>query len=357
MQQTLADQEPEHPDWKSDLAGTHSNLGNLHASLREWDQAEVQHRQALTLRRQSVGLHPHDLFNRRNLAQSLNNLGMLLLQMGKLSEAEKYLRECTRLRGDLALRNPGVPHYRDEFAWAIGNLGNVLFRQRRDDEAEKALVQTTEILQELCREFPGDGQWNLSLARACLNVGYFLTGKGRHEAALSQFANALQALERLPSAAGLQQSARPLRRDGHWSRASSLAELGRHQEALADWEAALARDDGEHEGELRRSRARTLARVGKHVEAATEAEALAPSATAEDLFELAGTLALCAGGEANSAEAARRYQDQTRVLLDKARGKGLFQDQAWRRRLDQDPAFETLRSSPWFLDWRKTLGP
>src|SRR5205823_13398114 len=61
----------------------------------------------------------------------------------------------------------------------------------------------------------------------------------------------------------------------HWVRAVALTELGRHGEALQDWQKALELDAGSQRDTLRLGRAGTRVRQGEHAEATQEADTLA----------------------------------------------------------------------------------
>ena len=168
LQKTLSDQ----PLVKADLLST---LGSVYYQLREYANAEVMHREAFALRRQSLGnndalvattlddlawavyqqsnfreaepLFRQGLELRRNLfsneslpvADSLSGLGMALAQMGRLAEGEAAQRQALAIarklnpKDDLLLAN------------ALHPLSQVLWLEHKNAEAEPYAVEALAI--------------------------------------------------------------------------------------------------------------------------------------------------------------------------------------------------------------------
>jgi serine/threonine-protein kinase len=355
IQEQLVQQDPHHRhlEWLGDLAGSHFNLGNYYFRRKDWARAEEHHRKALTLRADLVQREPRSILFRQYLAQSLNNLGELMVVTKRYPQAEKFRRDCLRQREDLVKDNPSVPSYREELAWAYNNLGNLLGSLGRRGEAKQAFDEAIKILENLHHDFPEENAWVVSLGQGYLSLGYFLAREKQGALAVEWFGKAIGKLKDLPLSSS-SPVARQTCRDALWSRAETQDQLGRHQEALADWEEALTWDDGTSGEALRRGRARTLARLGQHQRAAAEVEILAPRAadSGEALYDLAGTLALCLGAAGPEESRAVQYQDRALALLRQAQALGFFNEAQRKLELQQDSAFAALRARPAFQQWK-----
>jgi tetratricopeptide (TPR) repeat protein len=110
------------------------------------------------------------------------------------------------------------------------------------------------------------------------NMGNLNRERGQVQASLEWYNRAAQvievALERSPRHA----AGRKALRNVFWSRAVALDNLGRHVEAVADWEHAIEFDSGGRRNYFRILRALSLARTGDHEQASGDAKTLAEGA-------------------------------------------------------------------------------
>jgi serine/threonine protein kinase/tetratricopeptide (TPR) repeat protein len=114
------------PEVEAELRYT---LGEIYFELRDWDKAESMHRQALKLRRTSLGdAHPAT-------ALSMSHLGRILLAERRWADAETILREALRMqRGATNHQSTDIVFSLNELSVAMGNLGGA-----RPAEAERML--------------------------------------------------------------------------------------------------------------------------------------------------------------------------------------------------------------------------
>src|SRR5262249_45322449 len=112
-------------------------------------------------------------------------------------------------------------------------------------------------------------------------------------------------------------------RNSHWGRAQALTQLGRHAEAVQDWDRALELDEGPNRPTFRLSRAVNLAQLGQDQQATTEVEAVlqAGPPTADRLYDAACVFALSAG-KAGDPAVQERYAARAVALLRDAVAKG-----------------------------------
>jgi serine/threonine protein kinase/tetratricopeptide (TPR) repeat protein len=113
-------------------AAVRDTIGNTLRALGRYDEAEVNLKRALELRRQALP-NLHAL-----VAASLNNLARLKKAQGKLTEAEPLFRESLDINKQI------LPPTDPDLAASMNNLAAVLFALGRASEAEALLRQTLE---------------------------------------------------------------------------------------------------------------------------------------------------------------------------------------------------------------------
>jgi tetratricopeptide (TPR) repeat protein len=278
----------------------------------------------------------------------------------------------------------GSPEYRQ--AWGVGqnNLALVLDRRQNPVEAERAYLRGVEILEKLVADYDAVADYRRELARTCTNLGNHLRDQGRYDEAEPVYRRAVGEYETLVQRFGAMPACRlelasskvqlghflrlrygpgealrlydgalsvawPLRRQeprdmtarwtvwrAHWRRAEALGDLGRHAEALADWEQVLALSPMAERPEVRLERARSLARAGYATEAVAEAEALtkSPGTAGPVLCGAAGVYSLATAGQ--DEEVAERYARRALALLRRARAAGYFNDRRRAEELKRD---------------------
>jgi len=93
---------PTVPDHRSDLASSHTNLGELLKNQGKGADAEEQFKKGLALREKLAADFPAVPDYRRDLAGSHHNLGVLLADLGKRAEAEEQTRVAAGKQGPAA---------------------------------------------------------------------------------------------------------------------------------------------------------------------------------------------------------------------------------------------------------------
>jgi tetratricopeptide (TPR) repeat protein len=180
--------------------------------------------------------------------------------------------------------------------------------------------------------------------------------------ALDRLAQARQVLEGVRGRDPSHGHARMILSEVHWKRAVLWRQRGQYQEALADWDRAIALADQPARDQFRRGRACDLARVGDHTGAVAELDALTQgrSVPGDVWYDQACGYALASVAAARdeklpSAERdrlAEEYVGRALEMLGKATTAGSFQHRGRVEHLKKDDDLESLRSRP---DFRKLL--
>ncbi len=399
------DQHGEVPAYQSALATTWNNLGLLLADQADrLAEAEQAYRTALAIGERLANEHPLVPQFQSDLARTRNNLATLYCQQGRTAEAEAEYESARKIHQRLAEEQSGVPAYQCDLASTLGNLANLYAEaddKERDQEALAAYQAALEIRTRLTRQYPDRPDFQNDLAVTHQNLGAWYSVRGKTAEAEKCFRDALGLYERLVSkfpqttryvlqqaatwanlghllcelnrseeslqysqaaaaalnAAGdLDRNLVPVRealRNAHWARAEALSRLGKHAEALADWNKALEVSSDADRDRLRLGRAEAFAHTGDHTQAAAEAQSLVP--TAGDfgpiLYRLAVILAMASAraGEDTALPSAERHQQSEHhaaaavEILQRARGAGWFRQPVERQRLGEEPAFAPLR--------------
>jgi tetratricopeptide (TPR) repeat protein len=335
--------------YRQELATSHHNLGVLLAALGEQVAARQAYRRALDLQEKLVADSPAVPAYRQELAKSHHSLGDLLAELGQWAAAEQAYRRALSLREQLAAELPAVPAYRQELARTYNGLGSLLAELGRKPAAEQAYRRALDLKEKLAAEFPSVPAHRQDLAGSCVNFGHLLRDQGQAEASLAWFDKAVALLEPLVRQEPRLVTGRLFLRNAHWGRAEALDKLGRHADAVKDWDRALELNALQvDEPGLRSGRARTLARAGEHARAVAEANALAEAkdVTGDTLYDLTCVCAIAAAGAkdaqtpgADARRLAEGYAARAVELLRRALAKG-FQGAA---RVNKDKDLDALR--------------
>jgi serine/threonine protein kinase/tetratricopeptide (TPR) repeat protein len=340
---------PAVPEYRRDLAKGHNGLGNLLADLGRLAAAEQAYRRALEIQEKLAAEFPTVPEYRRDLANSHNNLGIVLKDPGQRPAAERAYRRALEIQEKLAADFPTVPLYRRELALSYNNLAILLAKLEQRPAAEKAYRQALDLFEKLAADFPSVAGYRRELAAGYLNFGILVRNQGQAEASLAWLAKAIALFEPL-----LQQEPRLVTeriglRSAHQERAKALDKLGRHADAVKDWDRALSiNPEPQYEPYFRRNRARSLAHAGEHTKAVAEANALAEAndVTSSPLYDLACVCAIAAAKvkdpktpAADATRFAEQYAARAVELLRQALAKG-YKDAA---HLKMDEALDALR--------------
>jgi tetratricopeptide (TPR) repeat protein len=335
----LAAERPDVPRHRTNLAVGRINLGVVYAERGREAAAEEEYQQARAALEELLATQPGDPSVRRLLAAAQDHLGNLYKDHfpGKRKEAEVAYRAGLDLRAQLVAEFPDNASYRLELSGSQNNLGLLLDDSGRvkDAEAEqRAAVRTRE---ELVARFPGVPEYRVLLGGSCGNVGRLYRAHGRAADSLEWFTRGIDILAAEREREPRDDETRRYLRNTHAGRALALAELGRHAEAVKDWDTAIALSpEPAAQERARASRASSLAKLGRLAEAVAEVAALTRSGewTDEQFYDFACVYALASGKDAANREA---YAARAVELLRQAVAKGWKDAAQMRKDTDLDP--------------------
>jgi hypothetical protein len=182
------------------------------------------------------------------------------------------------------------------------------------------------------------------------------------EVAVDWYAKAIRILEPVWRREPRLNAARRYLRNSHWGRARAWTRLGRHAEALPEWDRTLELEAGALRNSFRLQRALTLAHLGNHSQAVAEADDLAQGKDlrGDTLYDLACVYAVSSAAaqkdaslpHADRERLAERRAGQAVELLAKAQATGYFKERARVEHLKQDTDLDALRARP---DYQKLV--
>jgi serine/threonine-protein kinase len=365
LREQLARSHPAVVAYQQDVAAGHNNLGLVYRATSRPEQAEAAFRQALTLREQVAREHPTVPEYQQELASGYTNLGNFYTAAGRAAPAEEAYRKALAVHERLVSDHPAVPEYRQELASSHDTLGVLYSASGRPDQAEGAYRASLALREQLAGDHPAVLEFAVGLGGSYGNMGHLMREKGQPEAALAWYARSLSTLEAVLRQEGGHATARRYLGYTYWGRAQALGLLGRHIEAIQDWDRALEFEPGPQRDTYRLARARARALTGWHVQAAAAADEVVnpPTATGSMLYDAACVHALSAAAARKDAQLApteqdrlaERYAGRAVELLDRAKAAGFFKHPARLEQLKKDPDLDALRSHEGFRKLRTGL--
>ncbi len=303
----LSRQYPRVFEYKDRLASNEYALGMVCKARREYGPAEEAFRRAAAIEEEQAQTYPAIGRLKLNLALNYHALSDLDLMRGRQGDAEVRLNKALTSCVELTERYPTVPHYRSTLAGVQASLGDLL--ARRDPGSLAALEYYNQSIANLERV----GAMQKESADVRSGLGQALAG-----------------------------------------RAGVLGHLGRHAEALKDWDRVVEVDTSILAGWNRLARARARARVGDHARAVREADEMVEAASAHGGFyafraasvHAAAARSVASDGAISQAERGRlaeRYTARALALLRSAHEAGAI-DTAGLKELRSGEAFASLRS-------------
>jgi serine/threonine protein kinase/tetratricopeptide (TPR) repeat protein len=336
LHEKLAADLPGVPDYRQELAGSHHNLGNVLQLLEKSPEAEEHFRQALHLQEKLAADFPAVPAYRQQLARTHFVLGNLFQMLGKHAKAEEHHRQALGLLDELVLDFPGVPAYRQELARSCNNLAILLQDLGRRAEAEEKYRRALTLREKLAAEFPDVSAYQVELSGSLVNFGDLVRAGGNPADSLEWFARAIAILAPVVKQEPELAIARQFLRNAHWVRAVTLVQLGRHEDAVKDWDQAVALSPAADQGSFKALRALSQVKAGQVAAAVAEVAELTKTSkwTAAQWYDFARVYALASARDKNKQE---EYAVRAVELLRRALQAGYNNVEQMQKDADLDP--------------------
>ena len=359
----LAESHPAVTDYALALAGVYNNLANHYRAAGRVADAERSYRLARDIREKLSRKSREVPAHQADLAKLYRNLANLYRADSHFDDAETTLRTALDIQETLVREHADIPEYQADLAASQNDVGLVLQAAGRPREAEAAFRKAIAAWEKLTSVANPAAEHLIGLGTSCQNLGDLIRDRGDSADALDWYARALQALEPESHGGAHPAGARDALRNTYWGRADALTRLGRHKQALADWDRAIALADPKSRGWFQLFRLAALARTGDHAKATEEAGKLIlpPPQTGEALYKLAAVYALATRAAQRDEELrpdqrnklAEQYATRAVELLTRATASA----EPWPglSKLEKDPDFEGVRSNAGFKKVLETI--
>lgn len=354
---------PESADYQDGLATAHNFRGSFlfNSGRGPFEPIESAYCKALAIREKLVRDHPRVQEYQSELARVYNNLALYhYVAQHDEQAADNYAKALT-LRAQLAKKHPGVTTYQKAVATTHNDLGLLFRRAGRWADAERSFQQALAIQEQLLARHQEVSDFAIELATTLNNLGLLARNEGNHLAAMDWYTRAIRGLNNVLKTEPQQTDARSLLAMVYAGRAKSSTNLGRHADALADWDHSLDYVKKDAIPGTRLGRAVTLAHLGNYLEAIAEAEGLAPANNREKLYfsesararvYAAAASAAARDAKLDSTEKVRRAEEfaaRSLELLTRGNEWGEFNSKSQVDALKLDRDFEPLRSRAEFI--------
>jgi tetratricopeptide (TPR) repeat protein len=342
IREQLVAEAPDNPVDLSDLAISYSNLGSALSSKGSRAEALALSRKAVGVQKRVAERFPTVAFYRVAQAKYLRNLGNDLEGLGRPAEARAVFLEAAALHEKLLADAPAVPEHRFDLgrAWAV--LARSLTELGRFEEAEAELQKGMPLIEKACAAAPDQTAWSAELGLACVYFGRLFRERGDPAAGLPWFARAVDTLSECTAKNPGLADTREFLIEAHADRAEALDRLGRHAEALRDWDRAIELAGPGRDGVYRSFRMLSAGKPGEAT-AAADKVARGTKVSGESLYQLARFFALASAACKGQPEE-ERYAARAVELLRKAATRDYDPSGSMQR----DSALAGLRARPDF---------
>jgi serine/threonine-protein kinase len=349
-----AEENPSVPEYAYFVARGLLSLGETFAFAGDGGSAAQRYRMGLSLIEKLLRRHPLVPEYREVHAGLHAALASVQLNDLRLTEALKGMGRAVEIQSLLVADCPDVPRYRRKLAGLIGNRGLVQHNRGQFGLAEADYEEALKISRREAAGQPLLTEAAVHLGGVLCNLGNLRCDQKRPKEALNYYAEAVAALRPAWERGRKHSQARLFLRNAYVGRAAALAQLGRHKEALAEWDQVLDLDTTRTRPHFLAARALALAHLGEHARALADVE----TGTAQKgvgpqvCYELAAACAVAVSAadrdnslaEAERQAAAGRYAGRAVQLLVRAEAAGYFKTAGNVQRLLRDARFDAVRA-------------
>jgi tetratricopeptide (TPR) repeat protein len=232
-------------------------------------------RQALDTREKLAREHPSNADYRSDLARAYYDLGYFWHHTHRcLPEAEAAYCRAVALQRKLVDDHPLVLTWQQELARTYVSLGMLYYSTQRLNLAEAAYRQAVSLFEKSVEAYPTETEHVFDLAVTCGLLGDVTRDSDRTQPALEWFGQAIRGIETVLHLKKEHARAKEFLPTMHRQRAQILSRLGRHAEAIQEWDWVIEQAEGAECDEARLARALELTHTEQNDRATSKAEAL-----------------------------------------------------------------------------------
>jgi tetratricopeptide (TPR) repeat protein len=192
----LAVEMPSAPGYHAGLATAQDGLGRLLRDTGYPVEAEQSYRAAIAAWRKLTAGEASAADYRSGLAMSQGNLGNALADRDRLTDAEEAYRQSIALGDKLAADFPFTSEYRDDLANRYQGLAMLLFRAKHYGKAEQALLRAIKLYEKLAADSPSVPEYRGQLAKSYNHLGGIRMADNPAEA-IGEFRRAIEVYSKL----------------------------------------------------------------------------------------------------------------------------------------------------------------
>jgi tetratricopeptide (TPR) repeat protein len=354
---------PQNAKYPVARARCQTDLARVHLNLGQWAKAEGLLKSARDAQTKLVEKTPASVACLGGLAETYEEWGRLNTSKGSPAQAKEAYEKAVVLRTKAARAAPHEIAPQVALAKSFNLLG--LFFHNQENGAAKAktaLDRARAIRKKLAGDFPLVLEYARDLGGSYCNLGLVAHKAEKRQAAVDWYNKGQVCLDKVLKKDPRYPYASLFLRNVHWGRARALTRLGRHADALKDWDRALALDTGPTRNWILIGRAQTLARQGEHRRAVTETNTAVQKVPRSgpllcDLARVYSLAAAAATKDPKLAEAERKklaegYAAKAMEWLNQAQREGVFKNAAVRHKVKKDADLDALRGR---ADFQKLL--
>jgi tetratricopeptide (TPR) repeat protein len=349
---------PANPVYRSFLAGTLSDLGNLYRIHGRNREALDGLQKALAHREQLVRDRPGSAAYQHDLGVNQLNLGQMYDVLNQSGQAMKAYREAVRILEQLAKAHPENPEYRGNLGRAHVFLGDYLAARvgagEKPEESDAQTSRAVEMLEPLVRDHAGTPGFALTLGMAYSNKGRFLLHiKEQPAQALPWFEKATSLLEKLHRVDPNYADVRSVLSGTLLHRADAHARAEQWPQALKAWDRKFEVDLRKPDGNHRTLRACALVKTGDYRRAVAEVQEVSRGwfltddfrYTFAEIYSWAGAVVRSDGKlpEAERDKLSEEYAGRALQLLRQIERSGYFNSPESFKSLQGDAFFSPLQ--------------
>jgi serine/threonine protein kinase/tetratricopeptide (TPR) repeat protein len=199
---SLADESTDDLTLQGELAAAYEKVGMLQGdsrkpSLGDFRGAIASLEKAQRIRRRLLGNNPHDLENRRLLAENLRLLALRRMAQSDVDGGFRDSNEALQIYDELAAKNPETLELQRALAETQVENANSYINLSKFAQAIEPLKQTAVKLEALRKAHPDDAETERILARCLSSLGLALSWETRQPEAEAEMTRAVTLSEAL----------------------------------------------------------------------------------------------------------------------------------------------------------------